>query len=1119
MRDTHRWKAEAFRTLRKEWQPQEDGRHATRLLDIELGIFLIEQVGCGAPCADAWALLGGYPFLQASRAVLNDTAQRMVAVARHLLLRYKDQYDWQSALRWYAEMPETMRGYDVDLGTGVATQRSTRVFPERWTVYERALSAAPPHSTATMSAVGHGRHLVLTPSGPTSVDIPEWMPLATPRPGHDLRVPQRGAITLPWAELEAAAAEGDRLEARVGWSPRSNWASRLAKVQLEVRAPDHRFGSSKTLSIDGLLHLIGMVGAGKSTLVEVLVLWAALATPPKRICVVVDNVTAVLRKVVHLRALGIDAAPVLGQSNRLAHLRRLHRLTAPADGTIGPLDDPMFDLVSTACALDGLRDHEAQPWDLRRPPCQSLQPLDNQEQHPTDHGCPMWHGCARYAPSRDLVDATVWVATPASLIHTSVPTELNSERVRYLEPAWRRSDLIVIDEADQVQTQLDAVFSPSQQLIGEDFDAWLDEIDRLTKEWIRRDQRERMHDPTVRLWATTLSTAMSAVHLMYGLLSADQEHPPPALDRRWLDTGYFTEWTLSQQLAQSWAGYGPRRGNQPTPGWEPDPAYMRLREAFNAFIDDPLAGDPPADQLAADLVALTQSIFNDSNETRRHERAEEWLRTLRKNWPPSQGELAGLTETDLERQATRLQFTIYVTVLATKLNVLVEMFREIEFQLGMEGNGSPLFHRAPREFQSVVPESPMGNVLGFQYLENDDAPNRRGGPMGQLRFFRCTGIGRWLLSHLHTLYHADTDRGPNVLLLSGTSWAGTSPRYHVDVPVNAILKPPDKELAAIRNSHFEFLPLYAGSSTTPIRVSGTRGEQREAALQQMIAALADPGAGKSLLEQRRDLLPPKRRRILLLVGSYQEAQLVAEHLVRLRSSWRDMVCRLIADDEEFTTSWDGPRALRRGDVSTFADTGAWILVAPLLAVERGHNILNDEDKAAIGAAYFLVRPHPRPDDLHYVIQRMNQWASHQITHGLPVVHMPQTRLGEVAREFRRAAHRRWRGLLHMKLAYSTMRRPEQQALAWTMLVTIWQVIGRLVRGGESANVFFCDAAFAPAAAQRSDTAQDDDTTSLLVGLREVLEPYFQADCTDPDRDLVEALYGCLHKALSTIQGL
>jgi hypothetical protein len=1123
MRDRRAWRADATATLRDRWQPEEDKNRARHLLDVELALYLMERVAPGHPCSDVWALLGGYPFLEASGTPVDATAEQVMVVARHLVLRFKDRYDWDNALRWYVTtMPETLRGYEVNLETGTVRRRHPRVLPDRWEIYEHALTAAPPDRSSPLTTAGHGQYLVDSAAGPRSVTIPQWLPLDTQGLGHDLTArADREPIEVTWEELTEAAARGDALEEEIGWAPRSNWAQRLADAELELRGPDNTFSRSEKLTIDGLLNLVGMVGAGKSTLVDVLILWAASSQPAKRVCVIADNVTALLRKVVHLQALGISAAPVVGESNRVLHLRRLHRLTAPGDGRIGPTGERMFDLVSTACALDGLRDHEAEPWEVQRAPCRNLLPLDGSSGGNGPLGCPVWRRCARHQPSRDLVDADVWVATTPSLVHTPLPQELNGERLRYLEAAWRRSDLLIVDEADQVQTQLDSVFSPSQRLIGQEGDAWLDEVDKLTRDWVRRAEREQMHDPTVRRWKTTLGTAMTAVDMLYGVLSRDRDRNPAALDKRWLDTGYFTDWTLTQQLAQSWAGYGPKtsRGHMPSEGWETDPVYRKLRASFSVFIDDPLSGVEPGDATAARIVALAKAILNDSDEPGRLSRIEDWLRALQKDWADDGAQLV-IDERDLERQAARLEFTIFVAVLANKLNILVELFREVEFQLGLEGTSSTLFHRAPRDFQPVVPESPMGNVLGFQYLESDDTPGRRRGPMGQLRFFRCTGIGRWVLLHLHELYHADSRRGPNVLLLSGTSWAATSPRYHIDIPVNAILKPRKQELEAIRNSRFEFFPLFVGDVSTPIRVSGAKGEQRERALEQMVAALADPGAGRSILEQHRDALPEGRRRLLLLVGSYAEARIVADHLIRLRDSWRDHVRRLIADDEEFTDYWDGPLTLRRGDVGTLADTAAWILVAPLLAMERGHNILNNVDQAAIGAAYFLVRPHPRPDDLSYIIQRINQWACRQINDGLPTIPEDQRiPVGKCAEAFRRSAHRKWRGLLHMKLAYSSMPDLERRALAWTLLVTIWQVIGRLVRGGVPAEVYFCDAAFAPGSALRNDTAQDDDTTSLLLGLRDVLAPYFQPESEDPDRYLVEALYGCLHEALAGIEGL
>jgi hypothetical protein len=287
----------------------------------------------------------------------------------------------------------------------------------------------------------------------------------------------------------------------------------------------------------------------------------------------------------------------------------------------------------------------------------------------------------------------------------------------------------------------------------------------------------------------------------------------------------------------------------------------------------------------------------------------------------------------------------------------------------------------------------------------------------------------------------------------------------------------------------------------------------------MVAALTQPGAGRgqpNRLERERAALPPGRPKIMLRVGSYAEARTVTNELLRRKSSWKGQVRCLVGDDE-LETGWDDGHLLRRGDVADFGTDDAWLLVAPILAVERGHNILNNDGVAAIGAAFFLVRPHPRPKDLSYVTQRINQYALEQLRpHPLDDDCPTHERLASAGNQRRRAAQRQWRRLLHALVAYSQLGTDERQRVAWTQLVTIWQVVGRLLRGGQAAKVYFCDAAFAPVTALRSDTDLDDASTSLLHGMREVLTPYFEPTGTNADRHLVQALYQPLYRALTNM---
>src|SRR5205823_1479515 len=129
--------------------------------------------------------------------------------------------------------------------------------------------------------------------------------------------------------------------------------------------------------------------------------------------------------------------------------------------------------------------------------------------------------------------------------------------------------------------------------------------------------------------------------------------------------------------------------------------------------------------------------------------------------------------------------------------------------------------------------------------------------------------------------------GPNVLLLSGTSWAGSSPSYHVQVPVGGVLRAPESEVEAIAASTFSFDYLL-DRDDRPISVSGRRGDARRRAIRDMLWRLSSPSGlrnGPSRLERELTDLPEGRQRVLILVGSYDEARNAHTDLITLRPEW------------------------------------------------------------------------------------------------------------------------------------------------------------------------------------------------------------------------------------------
>jgi hypothetical protein len=124
----------------------------------------------------------------------------------------------------------------------------------------------------------------------------------------------------------------DATDHRLGLTNR--WADRIQETTLQLRSSDDRFDDAAVLTVDAMLHMVGLVSVGKTTLLVVLSVWAA--QNDHTVTVVVGDNSAALRATRDLsRYDGVRAAPVLG-TNRTRHTERLHRLLTPANGQVLP---------------------------------------------------------------------------------------------------------------------------------------------------------------------------------------------------------------------------------------------------------------------------------------------------------------------------------------------------------------------------------------------------------------------------------------------------------------------------------------------------------------------------------------------------------------------------------------------------------------------------------------------------------------------------------------------------------------------------------------------------------------------------------------------------------------
>ncbi|MFG3281090.1 hypothetical protein [Streptomyces sp. NPDC048111] len=1217
MRDSSEWYLPLAQALEPVWPQENQEVKPSLLCQVELGIFLLESIDPSRDARGLYTLLGGYPFAVAAGLAASPAQRARLDVARHLLWRLRRRRMWHQSLEAYTQLPERLRGYRLPEGGGPPRRVEPTVAGGRFATYERALSQLPGFDRRPLTLAPAGQARFTERHIPASVILPEQLCLPAPT-GHDLSLVPRTSgrpLDIPLAELADTARWVEETEAGRG-RPSGNWVQRLADLKLDVLSADGvRFEAATVLRLDRLLHLVGMVGAGKSTLMHLIAVWGA--RQGLRTTLVVGDVAEQLTLVGLFQGLGLSAAPVIGVTTREQHASRLHRrLAARGQSSLLQHDDPAFDLLSTVCVLDAQRGLEAaEPLRYVDAPCTELHPVkkarvataddiplpeyrhDTDEGHGTDgsslreaaaplrpdHGCPVWSACPRHATDRDLVDALIWVANPASLLQSAVPRHLNAERLRHLELACLRSDIVIVDEADRVQMQLDTAFAPSATLIVRGPESWLDRLGIHKIDELARQGRLPLSARDVERWSASLDIVHVAANRLYRRLITEDDI------LRWADIEYFSAWTLQEKLINTWYPRLRADGSLPDgvscdsevydtqdesasltaavpspPGAEPwDARRSAVVADLDAFRDDPLGDRGPHSALTDTLIRRAGDLLHNLDQTTTGQRVRSVLDELLTGSPLLDGSLRqedpapGRPDRDpvdtwgsepwLEREARRLEFTLVLAALHQRLERVTFLWPQAEAVLHLDTADNELSRRPPLDYAPVVPEAPMGNVLGFQYLPED--PER--GPTGDdrrsgtLRFFRCAGVGRELLLNLPALgADAAVGRpGPHVLLMSGTSWAGTSTRAHVMAPVKAILKPRPAAVDSIRRTLFRTLFLYDGEGA-PLTLSGARLDTRERVLSQMITQLgkSSPGDTSLLDGELRKIEDGERRRALVLVGSYRDARVAADLLERM-PRWRGKVRVLASDKAELdhpgpgdtaTGDFTSATAVRRGDLAAFAqDEDAEVLVAPLMAIERGHNILNQSHKAAFGTVLFLARPHPRPDDLSLAVFAVNDWVTRFVrdrpdseggTFSKLVADAADLDAAGLA--FRLAARKEWRRLLSRRYIYSRLSDAEQTSFAWDQLVTIWQVIGRLVRGGVPARVVFVDAAFAPAlaeagvppaAATRSGRRRNDD--GLLVKLRDVLAPYFN-DATAPhsfddaaDPALVRTLYLPLYEAL------
>ncbi len=993
---------------------------------------------------------------------------------------------------------------------------------DRWSVP----AADPTRPMTTLTSASEGAERI-------ALDL-SAAPVPPAAPKHDLARAPRGPIIVTLAELEAVAARLDQADAAHPERPRGNWLSRLREAtgerKFRVLAPDRTKGAlveTDLIRLDGLRHLIGLPGTGKTTLIILLLVW--LDQKGYRSVVLMPSIEASLNLLGDLRFYGADVGLLVGQSpqTRIEHARKLAERIAADEVRGFGRTAPGADLLGLNCALAAYDTDPDRPEGFPHlsPPCttikqRGLKADGTPKANETTHLCPLSGWCGRLKAPRELTGRRIWLGHVLSM-DTRISPHFADDYLRYFEAVAATADLVIVDEADGAQAVLDGKAISSLDLTGSE---------ESYEHALNRDLflplsagRNNMTASNVQQYSTAASDFRKlnqslVVHLQKDRQRGDGEGTLSRFEDTFVTgntviTALFCPEDISSLPAPQRAAEE-RRFNAIRAFWDGCMrAALYRRTDVDADVD---AFDFDGTRIAQDLGRTEAEV----------EGAGARLANLVRDWisEPLPGrrerimdELRGIALTlvspraglSLEEQTALFGFLVTVTA------VIMQFLTLVPAQQAMVAEGihhEPLFRQGISEdLARVVPEALIGRLSGIRFRYEDGVSH----PTVRLQYVSFRGAPRVLLYRLHQLLrHEGREPGPAVLLASATSFLLESPTYHIAVGPDLVLHRTGED-AGWRESRYVFAPVPDPESPARrLRFSGAPLGQRDRILRKMVDHYFS-GDDPLALVMAKDFDPG--RKVAFVVNSYEQVRKVKDHLRRTRP---DLAHRVVAVVNQTPPGNEGDW-ITAAQVERLGLREDWdVLVFPLKALARGVNIVFEQGPrrrdALLGTVVFLTRPHPATESLDLVAGLTGSGTLAFDRTTFPAHMGPSAMAGEwtAARRELMATVRR---LLRFPVQASRLG-PLAVPFTADIMVDVLQAIGRAMRNGCKARVLFADAAWAPTSCSADQTRRDGPQTSMLVLMRDIL----RARLSDPDqvdREVYRALYEPFLHPLERCEGV
>lgn len=925
---------------------------------------------------------------------------------RLLLNQFQNNAVWEKALKEYESVEEKYRLYTISKEGRLEERKVKPVCcSERTKYYKAVLRKRIPRVEIAKKFGEFGETLLY--DRPISkkqyaVHMPENL---IPRKVTKRRNRRKKRITIPanadWKEI---GQRMDKVLQKNGYEP--SYEKRLDTLNLKS------LKNQTEIVFSDIIHILGGLGAGKSTWM-VTVTYELVTKKKIKAGFIETSVPNVLKRAEEFRALGLKVATIIGKSDRRRHEQE--RLSSTNLSIEKVANDHSFEDISSLCLVEALANDETNSSDY---PCQRLY----RENAPnTALLCPIASHCGIYKQLAMLDQADVWIATPGSLLCSSVPKNLRKDNPSIYELFYEELDIVFVDEADAIQKTFDEQFINDFSLLG-DGGYLIEDTVRKVREAIHG-----LYEPGGDFITTYArkcdALADSARNLFQVILES------PKLKRKLKNSIAFKRIWHKKVIEKA------------SKLFSSEIEANKLIKALKAWNENPFRGEKVWEGFPGWIDKIEQFLDRKMD-------LVSFLGTSKKLSKHEVVEIEGEWRFYLWLCRLEASFAYITNNYPDLLNYVPELDLDLPFTMKR--------HR-------LLPHLPTP-VLGYKYgyrLVEDSHENKY-----VFKLIEYSTVGRTLLYRMPDLFmYCGEKKGLAVVLLSGTTLAPLSTHYSLPISYTWLLTSNKK--ASVLDQ--EVLPLVDDTGNY-IRVSGQPIELREMALRQIATQLP------SLINE--EWISWKRERgVLLVSNSYRDSLTLIEskHLENENWSFKSLTRDMTYPDVQITHS-------QLEEVAMETD----VLLAPISAMNRGVNLLGSDKKAKYGTAYFLSRPYPPPDDISYILSYI-----HSIVPNIKENIREKGLKGKEALfEFQRHCNGIFSRMYAKPSFWSSLDDFERSSLAWYLFVPIWQMIGRLVRGGVPARVVYIDKSF----------TSDSDVSSLL-------ETWYQMFLPHKEEKLYKDLYG------------